>query len=86
LTRLREFHRTSGSNVQTVKRGALVLVHDDTPRISWRLSVIEDIITGKDGLVRAAKIRTSTSKTNHPITKLYPLEVITSDSLPQIEN
>ena len=37
------------------------------------LAVVEDTISGKDGVIRAANIRTSTGKTNHPITKLYPL-------------
>ena len=30
---------------------------------------------GKDGLVRAAKIRTAQGRTNRPIAKLIPLEV-----------
>jgi len=50
------------------------------------LAVIEDVNTGEDGLVRAANIRTSTGKTNRPITKIYPLEVFTSDSSPEPEN
>ena len=62
LTGMREFHRTSGSNVQAVKQGALVLVHDDTPRINRQLSIIEDVIMAEDGLDRAANIRTSTGK------------------------
>ena len=64
---LREFHRTSGSNVQTARPGAVVLVHDDMPRINWHLAVVEDTISGEDGLVRAANIRTSTGRTNHLI-------------------
>ena len=80
LTGLREFHQTSGSNIQTVKPGAIVLVHDDTLRLNWRLAVVEDTITGADGLIRAANIRTSTGKTNRPITKLYPLETTTTES------
>ena len=80
LTGLREFHRTTGSNVQTVKPGAVVLVHDDSPRITWRLAVVEDTISGEDGLIRAANIRTSTGKTNRPITKLYPLEITAADA------
>ena len=42
--------------------------------------VIEELITGNDGLVRAAKIRTAKGRTNRPITKLVPLEVSSSDS------
>jgi len=39
------------------------------------LAIIEELMKGKDGLVRAAKIRTAQGMTNHPITKLIPLEV-----------
>ena len=53
----------------------VVLIHDDGPRIRWRLGVVNGLITGKDGLVRAANVRTSTHVTNRPITRLYPLEV-----------
>ena len=36
---------------------------------------MERFIKGKDGLVRAADIKTSTGYTSRPITKQYPLEV-----------
>ena len=80
LTSLREYHRSTGDNKQTSKRGDVVLVHDDGPRSSWRLAVVEDLIKGGDDLIRAAKIRTSTGHTNKPICKLYPLELSTSKS------
>ena len=75
LTSLREFHNTTGTNKQSIKKGEVVLVHDDTHRSTWKLAVIESLIEGGDGLVRAANIRTSTGCTNRPITKLYPMEV-----------
>ena len=78
LTSLREFHKTSGNNQQKIKTGDIVLIHDEKPRIDWRLAVIEDLIPGGDGLIRAASIRTSTGKTTRPITNLYPLEVNTN--------
>ena len=53
----------------------MVLVHDDSPRMNWRMAVIEELSVGGDGLVRAANIRTNSGKTNRPITKLYPLEI-----------
>ena len=65
---------------------ALVLIHDDTPRINWRLAVVKDTISGEDGLIRAAKIRTSTGKTNRPVTKLYPLGITAADPLPRLNN
>ena len=73
LTSLREFHKTTGNNEQDVKVGEVVLVHNDGPRVKWKLAVLESLITGNDGLVRAANIRTSARKTNRPISKLYPL-------------
>ena len=75
LTSLREHHRTSGQNTQTVKPDDVVLIHDDTPWISWKLAVIEELLKGKDGLVRAANIRTTQGGTNRPIARLIPLEV-----------
>ena len=69
----------TGTNLQTVKVGDIVLIHDDTPRMQWRLAVVEELIMGLDGFVRAAKIRTSSGKTNRPIAKLFPLEVNVSE-------
>lgn len=75
LTALRDFHKTTGINTQRIRKGEVILIHDDGPRIHWRLGVVESLITGNDGLVRAANVRTSTNITSRPITKLYPLEV-----------
>ena len=75
LTLLREFHRTSGHNSQIIKKGHVVVVHDDQPRLTWKLAVVEDLIVGNDGLVRASHIRTANHHTSRPIIKLYPLEV-----------
>ena len=80
LTSLREFHKTTGSNTQKVRIGDVVLVHDDTPRINWQLAVIEDVVRGSDGLIRAAYIRTKNGRTNRPIARLYPLEVRHTES------
>jgi len=53
----------------------VVVVHDDGPRSRWQLAVIEELIEGLDGGIRAAKIRTANGKTNRSVTKLFPLEV-----------
>ena len=50
LTSLRDYHKTSGNNNQSVKRGDVVIVHDDTPRMTWKLAVTKDLVTGRDGL------------------------------------
>ena len=82
LTSLREFCHSTGNNTQTIGVGDVVLIHDDTPQIQWRLGVIEHLNKGKDGLARSANVRTSTGQTNRPIAKLYPLEV-TAAELPR---
>lgn len=83
LTSLREFHKASGTNQQRVKEGEIVLIHDDAPRVNWRLAVIENLVRAKDGLIRAAEVRTSTGRTNRPISRLYPLEVSSSEKTDQ---
>ena len=75
LTALREYHRASGNNKQSIREGDVVVVHDDTPRATWRMAVVTDLIAGRDGLIRAAVIRTANGNTTRPITKLYPLEL-----------
>ncbi|VDI77079.1 Hypothetical predicted protein [Mytilus galloprovincialis] len=82
LTSLREFHRVSGNNNQSVKLGDVVQIYDDnSPRTTWKLGVIEELTYGNDNLVRSATVRTSNSKLNRPIVKLYPLEICASDSI-----
>ena len=54
-------------------------MHDDKSKLYWRLAVVEDLIEGNDGLVRAARIRMSNYKMTQPIVKLYPLEISSSD-------
>ncbi len=75
LTALRERHQTTGRNDQAISVGDVVLVHDDIPRLQWKLAVVEELVSGKDGLIRSAKIRTQNGFTNRAIVKLYPLEV-----------
>ena len=88
LTSLREFHRTTGRNDQNVNVGEVVLIHDDIPRVHWKLAVIKEVVKGKDGLIRSAVIRTANGITNRPITKLYPMEItatVPTESVPQTE-
>ena len=75
LTALREAHRTTGTNTQQVKIGDIVLVHDDTKRVNWKLAIIESVNRGADGMIRSANIRTATGRTNRPIARLYPQQL-----------
>ena len=86
LTSLREFHLATGKNEQTIKVSDVVLVHDDTPQVSWKMAVIEELIKGNDGLVRAANIRTAAGRTKRAITRLVPLEVSCTPSTDTMQN
>ena len=84
LTSLRDYHRTSGNNIQSVKKGDVVIVHDDTPRMTWKLAVIKDLIVGRDGLTRAAMIRTANGTTSRSISRLYPLELTSEQDVKEV--
>ena len=79
LTSLREFNRISGHNKEVIKVGDVVIVHDEKPRMQWRLAVVEGLIKGGDNLTRAAHIRIGNYRTTRPIVKLYLLEVSNPD-------
>ena len=81
LTTLREFHKTTGSNARRIRVGEIVLIHNDGPRIHWRMGAVDSLITGNDGLVRAANVWIGNYTTFRPITRLYPLEVSTPTEL-----
>ena len=58
------------TNTQRVKIGDIVLVHDDTTRVNWKLAVIKSVNKGADGMIRSANIRTAIGRTNRPIVSL----------------
>ena len=64
LTSLREVHKSTGYNCQTVKTGDIVLIHDDTPRATWKMGIVENLLTGGDDIVRAVTLCTATGLTN----------------------
>ena len=87
LTSLREFHKASGMNMQNVEVGDMVLIHDDGPRLQWRLGIVDSLLQGNDGLVRAVNVRTNNRITSRPISRLYPLEVsLPSDNQTECSN
>ena len=75
LTSLREFHKRSGVNTESVKVSDLVLIHDDSPRVNRKVAIVTSINTGHDGHLPSANVRTANGRTNRPITRLHPLEI-----------
>ena len=79
LVGLREAHKLGSKKLPCVNKGDLVLVHEDNvKRGMWKTAVVEDLIVGKDGVVRGAKVcRAGRGKSEtlcRPLQKLYPLE------------
>ena len=82
LLELREAHRygKKGTAISPISVGSIVLVHDEKPRRFWRLAKVNQLLTGKDGLVRGAVVKVTSGKDKftelqRPLQLLYPLEV-----------
>ena len=88
LLNLRENHqlkvRKGGQSV--IKRGdVVVLKSDNSKRLFWRLAVVDELLKGADGHVRAAIVRVSvpqggTKLLRRSIKHLFPIEVRPDDA------
>ena len=63
-----------GSNSR-IKVGEVVLIHDDVPRVQWKLGLVNELFFGRDGIVRSVLLKTSNGEISRPVIKCYPLEV-----------
>ena len=90
LTDLREYHRGKcESQVRTVSIGDVVTVFEENvKRGLWKIGKVEEVIWGRDGVVRGAKVKVMTKGKpvllNRPVQKLYPLEVRTETLKPPV--
>ena len=50
--------------------GDIVLIVDNTPRNSWTLGKVLEVIFDKSGLVRIAKVKTPSNVLTRPVGKL----------------
>ena len=53
----------------------LIIRSDEENRTQWKLGVVDDLITGYDGVVRGAKLRSSKSSLERPLQHFYPLKL-----------
>ena len=75
----REYPRSSAE----VKTGDVVVIQDDNvKRGRWKTGIIEEVIKGKDGNIRGAKVwkigKGKPEILNRPLQKLFPLEITCS--------
>ena len=74
---LRERHTLKNSgNQRYPKLGEVLLIKsEDKNRGKWKVGVVTDLIKGRDGVVRAAKLRVGTSYIERAVQQLFPLEL-----------
>ena len=86
LVELREFHRPKGKNVTLppVRINDVVILHDQgtSQRAFWKLARITDLIKGRGGKVRRARVLLAGKKTliERSLQELFPLEVHASNT------
>lgn len=55
---LRESHEMKNAVPVNIERGDVVVIHEDNAkRGTWKTVIVEELISGKDGLVRGAKVK-----------------------------
>ena len=86
LVKLREFHDPKGKNVTLppVRINDVVILHDQgtSQRVFWKLARITDLIKGRDGKVRGARVLVVGKKTliERLLQELFSLEVHASNA------
>eukprot|EP00112_Aurelia_sp_Birch-Aquarium-sp1_P023947 Seg734.10 transcript_id=Seg734.10/GoldUCD/mRNA.D3Y31 product="hypothetical protein" protein_id=Seg734.10/GoldUCD/D3Y31 len=74
---LRERHNLKhDSKTPSLKEGDVVLIKgEERNRGKWSIGIITNRITGRDGVMRAAKLRAGKSYLETAVQQLYPLEL-----------
>ena len=82
---LREQHRNvAGDQTSHPKEGEVVIIYEETQnRNIWKMGIVSNLIRGRDGVVRGAKVRTGKGVLERPIQHLYPLELSCDRYLPR---
>ena len=77
LRSLRERHRLKhGGKKCTLAVGDVVVIQSsERNRNCWPLGIVEQLIEGRDGVVRGARLRAGRSHLERPIQHLFPLEL-----------
>ena len=64
-----------GKKGREIRVGEVVLIQQDIIRRAlWKSGLVIEVIPGRDGVVRMAKLRTETGIINRPIQRLFPTE------------
>ena len=77
LKAIRERHNLNRRTGEaTVHLGDDVLIKwEERNRRRWKFGIVEELIQGRDGVVRGARLRNGKSYLERPVQHLYPLEL-----------
>ena len=53
----------------------MLIKEDERNRGKWKIGIVDQLIAGRDGVVRAAKLRAGNSHLERALQQLYPLEL-----------
>ena len=78
LTALRERHNLNGRGKSSpLEIGDVVIIRsEEKNRGKWPLGIVEELFKGRDGVVRAVKLRAGKTFLERAIQHLYPLEFV----------
>ena len=77
LRGLRERHRMKhkGQTTPLAKGEVVIIKEEERNRNKWTIRFVEDLISGRNGIVRAAKPRSGKGTLERAVQHLYPLEL-----------
>ena len=77
LRGLRERHRMKhkGQTTPLAKGEVVVIKDEERNRNKWKIGIVEGLISGRDGIVRAAKLRAGKGTLERAVQHLHPLEL-----------
>ena len=77
---LRERHDLRGGKEANIKVGQVVLIkNDERNRGKWNLGIVVGLLKGRNGIVRAVRLRAGKSYLERAVQQLYPLELECDD-------
>ena len=64
-----------GQTTPLAKGEVVVIKDEERNRNKWKIGIVEDQISGRDGIVRAAKLRAGKGTLERAVQHLHPLEL-----------
>ena len=70
------YNKCGGEQTPHPSVGEVVIIQDESrDRNTWKLGIIEELIVGRDGIVRGAKLRAGRGILERAVQQLYLLEL-----------